>query len=140
MSIKNSLISTKPISIDMGILVARIVVGVYFIAHSYELFDINAMNNFAEYLSKDLHFPQPLFMAYLRTSAEFFGGILLILGLYTRIATILITFTMLVAAFTAGNGDVFGDAEMNVIYAVFCLTILFTGSGKFSIQKYLFKE
>ena len=79
-------------------------------------------------------------MAYLRTSAEFFGGIMLILGIFTRIAAILILFVMIVAAFTAGNGDLFGDAELNVIYASFCLTILLLGTGKFSIQKLIENE
>lgn len=140
MSLKKIIFSTNPISIDIGILIARVVLGIYFIVHSYELFDAGAMKSFAGYLSDNLHFPKPLLMAYLRTSAEFFGGIMLILGIFTRIAAILILFVMIVAAFTAGNGDLFGDAELNVIYASFCLTILLLGTGKFSIQKLIENE
>lgn len=140
MSLKNNLLSTNPISNSVGTLVARIIVGIYFMIHSYELFNADAMKDFADFLSKDLHFPYPLLMAYLRTSIEFFGGLMLVLGIYTRIAAILIMLTMLVATFTAGKGDIFGDAELNIIYVGFCITIFLMGSGKHSIQKYFLKE
>ena len=82
----------------------------------------------------------PLLMAYLRTGAELFGGIMLFLGLFTRIGAFFIAFTMLVAAFTAGKGDIMGEAEMTVVYAVFCLVILLIGSGKYSLDNYLFNK
>jgi putative oxidoreductase len=137
---KSILTSSQSISVDFGALIARIVVGIYFILHGHELFDSKAMEGFAGYLSKDLHFPMPLLMAYLRTGAELFGGIMIVLGLFTRIGSFLIMFTMLVATFTAGKGDLFGEAELTVVYAFFCLSIIFIGSGKYSLNKYLFKN
>lgn len=137
MNLKTILTNTHPISVDLGSLVARIVVGSYFIMHGHELFDTKAMEGFAGYLSNDLHFPYPTLMAYLRTGSEFFGGIMILLGLFTRIGSFLIMITMLVAAFTAGKGDIMGEAEMTIVYAIFCLTIILFGSGKFSLEKYL---
>ncbi|HEU4495876.1 MAG TPA: DoxX family protein [Flavobacterium sp.] len=139
MTLKSFFTGTAPLALDSGILIARVVVGTYFILHGHELFNATAMEGFAGYLSKDLHFPYPLLMAYLRTAAELFGGIMLILGLFTRLGALLIMFTMLVATFTAGKGDIFGEAEMTVAYAAFCLTILLAGSGKYSLEHSLFK-
>ncbi|MFM2267712.1 MAG: hypothetical protein RL757_1153 [Bacteroidota bacterium] len=102
MSFLKRLMNPNPISVDL-ILIARIVVGGFFIWHGRELFSGQAMNGFASYLEK-LGFPQTLLMAYLRTGAELFGGIMLVLGLFTRLGAFLIMFTMLVAVFTAHLG------------------------------------
>ena len=67
------------------------------------------MQNFADWLQKDLHFPHPLLIAYLRTGAELFGGIVLVLSLFTRIGEFLIMFTMFVAFFSAGKSALLGD-------------------------------
>jgi putative oxidoreductase len=48
-----------------------------------------------------LGLPMPALMAGLAASAELFGGIALLIGLFTRLATIPLMFTMLVAAATA---------------------------------------
>jgi putative oxidoreductase len=140
MNLKSFFVITTPLALDGGILLARIVVGTYFILHGHELFNPKAIEGFAGYLSKDLHFPYPLLMAYLRTGAELFGGIMLVLGLFTRLGAFLIMFTMLVATFTAGKGDIFGEAEMTVVYSAFCITILLLGSGKYSLEGFLFKK
>ncbi len=140
MSIKNFVFGSSALSIDAAMLTARIVVGTYFILHGHDLFDARAMEGFAGYLSKDLHFPAPLFMAYLRTGAELFGGIMLVVGLCSRLGAFLIMFTMLVATFTAGKGDILREAEMTVVYAAFCLIIIMVGSGKYSLENYLHKS
>jgi putative oxidoreductase len=101
--IKNILTSSRSISVDFGVLFARVCVGAYFIFHGHELFYTNAMESFASYLSNDLHFPMPLLMAYLRTGAELFGGIMILFGLLTRIGSFLIMFTILAATFTIRN-------------------------------------
>jgi putative oxidoreductase len=137
MKILSWLSGHQPISVN-AIAMARIVVGVYFILHGHELFDPKAMQEFADWLKKDLGFPAPLLMAYLRTGAEFFGGIFLVLGLFTRLGAALIGITMLVATFTAGKGDVFGKAEMTVVYTVLSATIFLVGAGKFSLDHLLF--
>ncbi len=135
MSFLKRLMNPNPISVDL-ILIARIVVGGFFIWHGRELFSGQAMNGFASYLGEKLGFPQPLLMAYLRTGAELFGGIMLVLGLFTRLGAFLIMFTMLVAVFTAAKGDILGDGETPFIYAMFCLTIMLMGAGKYSLDAY----
>ena len=136
---KKMITNTDPISVNaIGFL--RIIVGAYFIMHGHEFFNQNAMQGFADYLKKDLGFPFPLFMAYLRTGAELFGGIMLVLGLFTRVGAALIMITMLVASFTAGKGDLIGEGEFTFIYALFCIVFILIGSGKFSLDNYLFNK
>jgi putative oxidoreductase len=128
---------TEPIT-QNHILVLRVIIGILFINHGSGFFDAKAMAGFAGYLEKDLNFPLPFFMAYLRTGAELFGGIMLVLGLFSRLGAFLIFITMLVAGFIADKGDFFGDAEMAFAYAAVMLTIFLAGPSKFSLDYYFF--
>ena len=66
--------------------------------------------------------------------AEFLCSILIGIGLGTRLATIPLMFTMLVAAFIAHGPDPFGRKETALMYFLFYLTLLVTGSRKYSID------
>ncbi len=68
------------------------------------------------------------------TFAEFFCGILLILGFKTRLATIPLMITMLTAAFVAHAADPFGRKELPLLYFIVFLFILIFGAGKFSLD------
>jgi putative oxidoreductase len=83
-------------------------------------------------------------MALAAGSAEFFGGLLLLLGLFTRPTAIVLAFTMLVAIvtvhlpnglFMANNGYAFGLALM-----VISISLAVSGAGKFSIDNLILKE
>ena len=139
MKLQKLLSGTQPLTQNY-IVIIRVVIGMLFIYHGRELFDVKAMAGFAAWLDKDLHFPLPLLMAYLRTGAEFFGGIMLILGLFTRLASFLICFTMLVAGFVVDKGDFFGEGEMPFAYAAILFTIFLAGPGKLSLDYYFFKK
>lgn len=139
MNVKKWLLAGTPFT-KYPLLLLRLLMGILFINHGHELFNKAAMLDFADWLDKDLHFPQPLFMAYLRTGAELFGGIMLVLGLCTRLGALLIMITMLVAAFTAGNADLFGDGETTFVFAAIMLSIFLADSDKFSIDHYLNKR
>lgn len=82
-------------------------------------------------------------MALAAGSAEFFGGILLILGLLTRPVGIVLSFTMLVAIvtvhlpnglFMANNGYAFGLALM-----VISMSLAVSGAGKLSLDNLALK-
>ncbi len=62
---------------------------------------LTALDNTAQYFGDYLGLPAPFLMALLAGSAEFFGGIALILGLGLRLMVIPMMFTMIVAAATA---------------------------------------
>jgi putative oxidoreductase len=79
-------------------------------------------------------------MALMVGSAEFFGGIALLLGLLTRPAALVSAFTMLMAIsvdysnvfFVANKGYEFG-----LILAAACLSLAFQGAGIFSLDRLL---
>lgn len=66
--------------------------------------------------------------------AEVVCAILIIIGLKTRLATIPLMITMLVAAFYAHWDDPFGDKELSLVYFTAYLGILILGSGKYAID------
>lgn len=77
-------------------------------------------------------------MAFLAGSAEFFGGLFLLLGLLTRPAAVALSFTMLVAIFSvhfanglfmANNGYEFGLALLAA-----SVSLAISGAGKFSLD------
>ncbi|MBO7922234.1 DoxX family protein [Alteromonas sp. K632G] len=77
-------------------------------------------------------------MALLAGSAEFFGGIALILGFLTRPAAALSAFTMLVAIFSvhAGNGLFMSNNGYEFALALLAATVALSiqGAGKFSFD------
>jgi putative oxidoreductase len=74
------------------------------------------------------------FSLVLTVFAEFFCSILIGFGFGTRLATIPLIITMLVAAFIAHGDDPFGKKEMALLYIVVYVFLLFAGSGKFSVD------
>ena len=82
-----------------------------------------------------------LLMAALAGSAEFFGGLFLIVGLLTRPAALVLAFTMIVAIvsvhlpnglFMANNGYEFGLALL-----VISVGLVFRGAGSLSVDRLL---
>jgi len=80
-----------------------------------------------------------IFMAFLAGSAEFFGGLLLILGLLVRPAALLLAITMLVAIvsvhlqnglFMSNNGYEFGLALL-----VISVALAVRGAGSYSVDR-----
>lgn len=71
--------------------------------------------------------------------AEFFCSILLIFGLFTRLATIPLLTTMFVA-FYVHNWELFGQYELATAFFIGYLAILALGPGKFSLDYLIFKR
>ncbi|MEJ7626965.1 MAG: DoxX family protein [Ferruginibacter sp.] len=71
--------------------------------------------------------------------AEFFCSILLILGLFTRLATIPLIITMCVIIFKVSNADIFNDAQTATLYLLGYITILIIGPGRASVDNMIGK-
>lgn len=71
--------------------------------------------------------------------AEFFCGILLLLGLFTRFACIPLIITMSVALVKAHNMDVFGKGEAATLFLIVFIAILLAGPGKASLDSVINK-
>ncbi len=66
--------------------------------------------------------------------AEFFCGLFIVLGLFTRLAVIPLIITMLVAIFGAGAGKPIIESELALLYLGAFITLLFCGPGRVSID------
>jgi putative oxidoreductase len=71
--------------------------------------------------------------------AELFCSILVIIGLFTRLACIPIIIMLLVIVFKITNGDFFGKSELALTYLTGFLAILFAGAGKASVDNLISK-
>lgn len=67
--------------------------------------------------------------------AEFLCSIFIFVGLGTRLATIPLITTMLVAAFMVHADDPFGKKEFALLYALGFITLFVFGSGKYSVDQ-----
>ncbi len=86
-----------------------------------------------------LGFPAPEFFAWAAALSEFLGGILLALGLFTRVAAFLIAATMLVALVGVHGADPFQKQELAFLYFFIALAFMLKGSGDWSIDSFLRK-
>lgn len=101
----------------------------------------------------ELGFPLPMLFAWAAGLSELAGGLLIAVGMWTRIAASFTAFTMTVAAFLrhrmhlqvlgfVGLVDVpreslqrWGSPEMAFLYLLVSVTLLFTGPGRYSLQQ-----
>jgi putative oxidoreductase len=69
--------------------------------------------------------------------AEVFCSLLILVGFGTRLVTIPLIITMLVAVFYAHAADPFAKKEMALHYLLTYVMLLIMGSGKFSLDYYM---
>ncbi len=98
-------------------------------------------------LFQSLHIPLPVFSAYLVGTVELIGGILLIVGLGSRLAALFLAIIMFTAMSTA-HAHVFSDfkfiSDPSLVvqqapfpFLIACLIVLFFGPGKISLDAWI---
>ncbi len=122
---------------DWGLLVLRLVAGIFMLTHGWA-----KLSNFSEMSGQ---FPAMLGMSsqmglILIIFAEFFCSIALILGLFTRLATIPLIIGMAVAAFMAHATDPFSARELPLLYLGVYVTLLLAGPGKYAIDTLIYNR
>ena len=66
--------------------------------------------------------------------AEFFCSLLVILGLFTRLACIPLIICMGVALYKAHNNDIFGQGQVAALFLICFIVLLLLGAGKVSVD------
>lgn len=127
---------------DIVLLLIRLWLGLMMIKSGNCVIDILGTQEerdfFENWFGQELHFPFPVFMAILAKGSEFIGGILLLLGVFPRIAAAFIAFTMLVATLSANLSENFNiDGGFTISYCLFALVILVWGGGAFGLNRFL---
>ena len=77
----------------------------------------------------------PTFWGFMAAFSEFFGGIMILFGIYIRLFSILLFITMLVAINThISGGDGIMGASHAIESAVVFLCLFFSGAGSYSVN------
>lgn len=113
----------------------RLAVGVVFVRTGWgKLSDLDKVTAFFT----DLHIPMPALNAAVSACTEFFGGILIIAGLGTRLAALPMAFTMVIAIITAKRDEIEGIASIiafdEFAYFAIFIALAITGAGALSLD------
>ena len=82
-----------------------------------------------------LGFPMPHVFAWAATLSELAGGLLIVLGLWTRLAAFFVFGTMTIAVFIAHAADPLYAKELALAYWTMAGMLILTGGGDFSLEK-----
>ena len=119
----------------MGPTLARLTVGVVFVGTGWG--KLHSLPDVTSFFT-DLGIPFPAFNARLTAGTEFFGGLLVLLGLGTRLASLPLAFTMVIAILTAKRANIDGISALlgfeEWSYLVFFLWIALAGAGPLSLD------
>jgi putative oxidoreductase len=132
----NKLLSPQPLWQANGIAFIRIIVGVFMIYHGQEVFFAEKMKVYFEWES----FKGSSWLPYVGKAAEFVAGLLLVAGLFTRIASLLMIGTLAYIAFFVGNGKVWYEDQHPFLFVLLGLVLVFTGPGNFALDNSFFKR
>ena len=125
----------------------RLVAGVIFTAHGAQKlfawfggYGLDATGQWLESIGLSPGYP----LAVMAGSAEFFGGILLIVGLLTRPTSAVLAITMLVAMFSVhiDNGLFMSNNgyEFSLALLAISVSLLLSGAGKWSLDNLITKR
>lgn len=131
-------ISAKPLWPQTGLAIVRIITGVFLIYHGWELFSDGKMNVYLQWDQFKSDFGKV--MTYAGKAAELIAGILLVLGLFTRIACILTAGVMLFITFKLGNGIVWYNDQHPFLFVLIALVLFCSGPGNWSLDAKLFDK
>ena len=134
---KVSKVKSLELSQSLGLLFLRVCIGLMMaLGHG--------LGKFANFPQAAISFPDPLGVGHtlsmgLAIFAELLCSVLLVFGLFTRLAAVPLIITMLVAALIIHADDPWQKKEMALLYLVPFVTIFFAGPGNFSMDRVLFK-
>lgn len=128
---KNSILNIQPLSTDLAALLLRLIFGGLFIYHGWgKLSDYEAMlTMFKDFIGIGIK-PTVILVIF----AEFFCGIFVLVGFFTRLSVIPIFITMLVAFFIAHGKDPFQAKELAFVYLGLSVVVFLLGSGRYSVD------
>jgi putative oxidoreductase len=121
---------------NTGLLVLRLGLGILMANHGYDKFI--HFNTYQAHFMNFMGIGQSASLS-LAIFAELFCSILVIIGLFTRLACIPLIILCCVIIFMVSNHDFFGKAETATLYLAGFLAILFTGPGRVSVDSLISK-
>lgn len=132
------LFSAESLAQRNGLVFLRIVTGLLMAYHGLEIFKPELIKGYADW-DKIKVLPYPLVAAYIGKGLEFVTGVLLTIGLFTRIAALLMFLNMMVICFYIATGKFWYEDQHPFIFGLLALVFFFTGPIKLSFDHVLFK-
>ncbi|AEI51715.1 DoxX family protein [Runella slithyformis] len=129
--------SSKVAYTDWGILVLRVCVPLLLLTHGYD--------KLLSFLNGAADFPDPLHVGprishALAVIGEVIAPLLVIIGLWTRVAAVIEIIHFLVVAFIMHAGEPLGEKEHGLLFLIAYVTILLIGAGKYSLDRSLYQK
>jgi putative oxidoreductase len=116
----------------LGALLMRLALALSMTVHGYQqVVPHGALHHFAHYVAT---LGLPYWLGYVSAFTELIGGILLAVGLFTRLAAAFIAINMLVAFFTVGLHQGFGIYNYILSLAVIAIMLVFYGAGALALD------
>ena len=130
-------VSISPVTFNFSLLVFRVSLSLQIIVvHGFKKVGINVAE--AEKIPNPLHFPETFNHAF-AVSANLFFPVLVILGLFTRIAILPILAVTLTGYFVLHWNDALLIKDTPFMYSLSYLLLLMLGPGRYSVD-YLFED
>ncbi len=128
--------------LNTGLLVMRIIIGVVFFMHGIMKFNAGITMTAGFFTQAGI--PAGLLFAWIVTLIETFGGLALILGVATRMVSLLLIITMIVSIIVVLHfgapfisTQVATGYELNVALIASLIPILIIGPGRYSLAKHI---
>ena len=122
----------------LGALVMRLVLGVIMVRYGYtKIIPSGALYTFSHTVA---HMRLPVWLGYVAAFTEFFGGMLLIVGLLTRVAALMTAVDMAVAIVKVHlHGGLMGPNSFALPLALFAISLMlvFTGCGWMGLDDFV---
>jgi len=122
----------------LGALVMRLVLGIIMVRYGYtKIIPSGALYMFSHNVG---HMHLPVWLGYVAAFTEFFGGMLLIVGLLTRIAAFMTAIDMAVAIIKVHlHGGLMGPSSFAFPLACFAIALMlvFTGCGWLGLDDFV---
>ncbi|MEO7263741.1 MAG: DoxX family protein [Ferruginibacter sp.] len=116
---------------NVAMLLLRLISGILIMMHGYQ-----KLVNFGSFRFKFINFMGigTTNSLALTVFAEFFCGLFIIIGLFTRLAAIPLIIVMCVIIFKVNEGDIFGKGETPMLYLAAFISLLLLGAGRASVD------
>ena len=141
MSLRHLLTAGVPAPItESALLLLRLVAAVVFSAHGWDALGASGIGGVVD-AQREAGIPLPELAAPFTVYAEIIGGILIALGILTRLVAIAFTAIMLGAwVFVHAPNGLFvenGGFELVMVLATISVTLVVTGPGRYSVDHFL---